>query len=60
MDNFNIKLEVMDTPGHDATLTTNTLTSRVFVLLLFDLSDKKSFEKLEDFIENFNNRNLNP
>ena len=58
--NFNIKLEVMDTPGHDVMLTTSTLTSRVFVFLLFDVSEKKTFHELEDFIENFNNKNLNP
>jgi GTPase SAR1 family protein len=27
---------------------------------VFDVSDKKSFENLEDFIENFNNKNVNP
>ena len=58
--NFNIKLEVMDTPGSDMMLTTSTLTTRVFVFLMFDVSDKKSFAELEDFIENFNNKNKNP
>jgi GTPase SAR1 family protein len=27
---------------------------------VFDVSDKKTFENLEDFIENFNNKNVNP
>ncbi len=60
MGNFNIKLEIMDTPGQDVTLTSGSITSRVFVFLIFDVSDKNSFGALRDYIDNFNNRNDNP
>ena len=50
----------MDTPGHDVMLTTSTLTSQCFVFLVFDVTSKASFNKIEDFIENFNNKNVNP
>ena len=58
--NYNIDLEIMDTPGPDVMLTVNTITSRVFVFLIFDVSDKKTFGALKDYIDNFNNRNDNP
>jgi GTPase SAR1 family protein len=50
----------MDTPGSDFMLTKSTLTSKVFVFLVFDVSDKESFNNIEDFIENFNYKNVNP
>ncbi len=58
--NYNIDLEIMDTPGPDVLITGNTISSRVFVFLIFDVSDKKTFVALEDFIDNFDNKNANP
>jgi small GTP-binding protein len=60
--NFNIKLEIMDTPGIDnyEMVYKFSLKYRAFVFLVFDVSDKESFNNLEDFIEKFNNKNINP
>jgi small GTP-binding protein len=57
--NFNIKLEIMDTP-RDNMVYHFSLNYRAFVFLVFDVSDKESFNNLDDFIENFNNKNVNP
>ncbi len=59
--NFNIKLEIMDLPGHDHITLFKRLHSRVFVILLFDVSDRNTFHNMDDFIDDmYNNKNINP
>jgi GTPase SAR1 family protein len=50
---------MLDTPGATAMLTTVKLNKQAFVFLVFDVSDRSSFENLSEFIENFNNNNHN-
>ncbi len=41
-------------------MTTVTLSRMTFVLLVFDINEKSTFENLTDLIENFNMNNKNP
>ncbi len=41
-------------------MTTVTLSRMIFVLLVFDVNDKSTFDKITDMIENFNYNNKNP
>ena len=50
---------MLDTPGATAMLTTVKLNKQAFVFLVFDVSDRSTFENLSEFIENFNNNNHN-
>ena len=50
-----INVLIMDTPGEGPHLTSLTMTATVFAIILFDVSDRKSFENIEDkFIEPYN------
>ena len=44
--NKSIRLVMLDTPGATAMLTTVKLNKQAFVFLVFDVSDKSSFENL--------------
>ena len=44
----------MDTPGNESTLTSMSLGQQAFSILVYDVTDRSSFDKLEDFVENFN------
>ena len=50
---------MMDTPGSSTLMTSVTLNTQAFVFLVFDVSNKASFENLEIFTENFYNNNKN-
>ena len=50
----------MDTRKPDIMLGVRNYTSYCFVFLVFDVTSKASFNKIEDFIEDFNNTNRNP
>ena len=50
----------MDIPEANGLPTTTTLARLCFVLLVFDVTNKKSFDALEDMVENFNFKNNNP
>ena len=49
----------MDTPGSSSIMTAVTLNTLAFVFLVFDVSNKASFDNMETFIENFNHNNKN-
>jgi GTPase SAR1 family protein len=51
---------ITDTPPQDPTITTQMLTKQCFVFLVFDVTDKTTFANLDDFIDNFNHKNMNP
>ena len=57
--NKSIRLVMLDTPGASALLTTIKLNKQAFVFLLFDVSNKSTFENIKDFVENFNTNNHN-
>ena len=51
-----VNVLIMDTPGGGIDLTLVTMTATVFVLIVFDVTDKKSFENIDpDFITTYNN-----
>ena len=57
----NIKLHITDTPGTVNGMPTSSTLSRLsFVLLVFDVTNKESFEALENYVETFNFKNSNP
>ena len=57
--NFNILLKISDFPA-GLENTTGGITSKAFVFLVYDMTNKASFENIRDFIENFNYNNKNP
>jgi hypothetical protein len=47
---------IIDAPGDPTKITSISITDKAFVLLFFDGSEWKTFEKIEEnFIEAFNN-----
>ncbi len=53
-----IRVVISDTPGKDIMLTQNTLSKLAFVFLVFDVSNRATFDKvIEEFIENYNEKN---
>ena len=50
----------MDTNGRFNLYGTKCLLTKAFVILVFDVTDKRSFIELEDYIEDFNRYNMNP
>ncbi len=50
----------MDYPRDNINYGPPNLTLKAFVILVFDVTSKASFNSLEDYIENFRNRNKNP
>ena len=57
--NFNIWLKISDFPT-GLENTSGGMTTKAFVFLVYDITSRESFDKLEDFIENFNFNNKNP
>ncbi len=60
IEDFNIKLELMDCPRRNYDIGPPNFSCKAFVILVFDVSSKASFTILEDYIEEFNDRNRNP
>ena len=55
MGNNAINVLILDTPGDSIHLTSVGMTATVFALIVFDVSDKKSFDNLEsEFISTYN------
>jgi GTPase SAR1 family protein len=52
-----IRVVISDTPGKDIMLTQNTLRKLAFVFLVFDVSNKATFDKVIEDIENYNEKN---
>ncbi len=50
----------MDYARDNITIGLPSLSLRAFVILVFDVTSKASFNSLEDFIKNFSNHNRNP
>ena len=52
---------ITDTPGSpDLVATSTTLSRQSFVILLYDVTNRASYESLEAFVETFNYMNKNP
>lgn len=57
----NIKLVILDKPmDRDMRNCQQSLARNNFVLLMFDVTNRNSFEALEDEVESFNFKNHNP
>ena len=51
---------ILDTPGESIHLTSVAMTATVFALIVFDVSDKKSFDNLDgESISKYNQASLN-
>ena len=52
---------ITDTPGSpDLVATSMTLSRQSFVILLYDVTNRASYQSLEAFVETFNHMNKNP